>query len=304
MLIFFSSYLPNILGMIGGDGAIIEDSLSAGIVVVDALSYLLDGLILGLLMKRYDVPNPDTPVSTTKKQLLVACAINGFLFAVLNCITDLIFGAINDSWRLCSILKVSPECEASFYIVFTVFMFVAGLLLPLWNRYCLPADAYPSDTILFALKTAVIVWLPNVLIMAFFGTPVLLTLLYGTAYTIMLILCALVYRNLPDPFGLLKTHKLRMGIPIIYTDLCLRIHFLHLKRCLSGHGLISFCTMHEEYPAVWIIGFVIESTEHTAQDIPNGCILDMVCDLQKIIDIPFRKEISPAAGQRLRISGL
>ena len=74
MLIFFSSYLPNILGMIGGDGAIIEDSLSAGIVVVDALSYLLDGLILGLLMKRYDVPNPDTPVSTTKKQLLVACA--------------------------------------------------------------------------------------------------------------------------------------------------------------------------------------------------------------------------------------
>ena len=196
MLIFFSSYLPNILGMIGGDGAIIEDSLSAGIVVVDALSYLLDGLILGLLMKRYDVPNPDTPVSTTKKQLLVACAINGFLFAVLNCITDLIFGVINDSWRLCSILKVSPEREASFYIVFTVFMFVAGLLLPLWNRYCLPADAYPSDTILFALKTAVIVWLPNVLIMAFFGTPVLLTLLYGTAYTIMLILCALVYRKI------------------------------------------------------------------------------------------------------------
>ena len=28
------------------------------------------------------------------------------------------------------------------------------------------------------------------------GTPVLLTLLYGTAYTIMLILCALVYRKI------------------------------------------------------------------------------------------------------------
>ena len=195
-LIFFSSYLPNILGMIGGDGAIIEDSLSAGIVVVDALSYLLDGLILGLLMKRYDVPNPDAPVSTTKKQSLVACTINGILFAALNYIADLLFGAIDNSWRLCSILKVSPAREASFYIVFTVFMFVAGLLLPLWNRYCLLADASLSDTVLFALKTTFIVWLPNVLIMAFFGTPVLLTLLYGTAYTIMLILCALVYRKI------------------------------------------------------------------------------------------------------------
>ena len=196
MLIFFSSYLPNILGMIGGDGAIIEDSLSAGIVIVDALSYLLDGLILGLLMKRYDVPNPITPVPTSKKLFLVSCAINGVLFAVLNFVTDLIFGAINDSWRLCSILNVSPEREVSFYIVFTVFMFVAGLLLPLWNRYCLPSDASLFDTILFALKTAAIVWLPNVLIMAFFGTPVLVTLLYGIAYTIMLILCALIYKRI------------------------------------------------------------------------------------------------------------
>ena len=195
MLIFFSSYLPNILGMIGGDGTIIEDSLSAGIVIVDALSYLLDGLILGLLMKRYNVPNPITPGPTSKKQFFVSCAINGVLFAVLNFVTDLIFGAIDNSWRLCSILNVSSERETSFYIVFTVFMFVAGLLLPLWNRYCLPADASLSDIILYALKTAFIVWLPNVLIMAFFGTPVLLTLLYGAAYTVMLIICTLAYRK-------------------------------------------------------------------------------------------------------------
>lgn len=59
MLILVSGYLPNVLAMAGDDGEIIEASLSAGIVAVDVLSYTLEGLILGLFMKKYAVDKPE-----------------------------------------------------------------------------------------------------------------------------------------------------------------------------------------------------------------------------------------------------
>ena len=101
----------------------------------------------------------------------------------------------HSSWRLCSILGVSTERETLFYIVFTIFMFMAGVLLPLWNRYCLPKKASISASIIFALEISLFVWLPNVLIMAFFGTPFMLTIAYGIAYVFMIMICVLVYRS-------------------------------------------------------------------------------------------------------------
>ena len=194
MLILVSSYLPNILAMAGGDGEIIEASLSAGIVVVDVISYVLEGLILGLLMKKYAVEKPEHISKINARRFFAACVVNGVAFPSLNYIADILAGLVDDSWRLCSILKVSSESEISFYIVFSVFMFVAGFLLPLWNKYCLDEDASLWDAILYALKLSGIVWLPNVLIMAFFGTPVFLTLLYGAAYVLMFVICILIYR--------------------------------------------------------------------------------------------------------------
>lgn len=194
MLILVSSYLPNILAMLGGDGKIIEDSLTPGIIIVDIVSYTLKGLVLGLLMKNYDIKNTNETPKPTNTNFLVCSIINGVLFAGLNYITDIIAGAVNSSWRLCSILGVSTNREASFYIVFTIFMFIAGLLLPIWNRYCLPKDASISASIVFSLEISLFVWLPNVLIMAFFGTPFLLTMAYGVAYIFMILICILVYR--------------------------------------------------------------------------------------------------------------
>ncbi len=194
MLILVSSYLPNVLAMLGGDGKIIVESLTLGIIVVDIVSYTFKGLVLGLLMKDYSVNNADETESITNTKFLVCSIINGALFAGLNYITDIIAGAVNDSWRLCSILGVSTNREASFYIVFTIFMLIAGALLPIWNRYCLPKDASMSTSIVFSLEVSLFVWLPNVLIMAFFGTPFLITMGYGVAYIFMIIICILIYR--------------------------------------------------------------------------------------------------------------
>lgn len=47
LLILLSSYLPNILAMAGGDGEIIKSSFSVSIVILDCISYTLDGLLLG-----------------------------------------------------------------------------------------------------------------------------------------------------------------------------------------------------------------------------------------------------------------
>ena len=196
MLILVSSYLPNVLGMAGGDGEIISDALSVWIVIVDVLLYALQGLILGLLMKKYAGQKPEPASHIKGGKFILLCGVNGVLFAALNILTDILAGSCEDSWRLCAILKVSAQRETAFYIVFAVFMFAAGCLLPLWYKFCLPDDVTISGAVLFALKLSVIAWLPNVLIMAFFGTPVLLTAAYGAAYLLMIIVCVVVYTML------------------------------------------------------------------------------------------------------------
>ncbi len=195
-LILVTSYLPNILGMAGGDGKIIDDSLTVGIVVVDVISYLSKGLILGLLMKKYDLAKPSVKSKVIGSKFGVLCIVCGIVFAALNVITDLAAGAADKSWKLCSILGVSSQRETVFYIVVTVFMFVAGALLPIWFRCCMSDDVSVKGALLCSAKVTVFVWLPNVLIMAFFGTPALLTCAYGAAYAVMVAVCVLVYRKL------------------------------------------------------------------------------------------------------------
>ena len=196
MLILFSSYLPNILAMAGGDGELIASSLSAGIVVVDTLTYVIEGIILGLLMKKYDLPLTSNSDAVSKSGFIRLCVINGILFAGMNLLTDILAGLGSRSWRLCSILGVSAGREMFFYTVFTLFMFTAGALLTLWYRCCMPENIPLSEAVMSALKITAVVWLPNVLIMAFFGTSLSLTLAYGGAYAVMITVCVLMYRRL------------------------------------------------------------------------------------------------------------
>jgi len=196
MFIVFSGYLPNILAMLGGDGEIITDSLSVGIVVVDIISGMLEGLILGLLMKKYFAEKTEVIYHSSRKKIIVSCVAVGVLFFTLNFVADIVTGVIDDSWRLCSILKVSQEKEIMFNVVFMFFMFIAGAIQPIWYRLCLNEDASALSMIVFALEIAAFVWLPNVLIMAFFGTSAVKTITYGVAYVIMIVVCALLYRKI------------------------------------------------------------------------------------------------------------
>ena len=175
---------------------IIEESLSFWIVIVDTLSYVIMGVVLGLLMKKYDPPKTKKPHLADKRVFILMCVLNASVFAALNYLTDVAAGAFSSSWRLCSILGVSKAHETSFYIVFTAFMFAAGLLIPLWYRYCMPGDISLRGALLFSLKLSAAAWLPNVLIMAFFGTPVLLTAAYGAAYVLMIAVCVMIYRKI------------------------------------------------------------------------------------------------------------
>ena len=196
MLILFSSYLPNILAMAGGDGQIISDSLSIGIIVVDIISYTIKGLVLGLVNKNDYIDKPEDISPITGFRFTTACLVNGVLFAALNYLFDMGIGAIDRSWKLSSLLGVSSQRETAFYIIFILFMFVAGFIIALWYRYNLPAGTLISGTVLFGLKLSVITWLPNVLIMAFFGTPFVKTFTYGVIYIIMFVICVLIYRKI------------------------------------------------------------------------------------------------------------
>lgn len=195
MLILVSSYLPNILAIAGGDGEVIDAAFSVGILIEDVVSYLVKGFVLGLVMRDYDVKNTEPVMQKSNLRFALSCVINGLEFAALNLLADHAAGACDSSWRLCGIMKVSAERETVFYIVFTAFMFAAGTLLPLWSRYCLPADDTKLGTVLNAVKLAAVIWLPNVLIMAFFGTPVLLTAAYGAAYLLIFAVCTFCLRE-------------------------------------------------------------------------------------------------------------
>ena len=196
MLILASSYLPNVLAMAGGDGEIIGASLTPGIVAVDTLSYVFKGIFLGLLMRSYDVPHAKVTDKKTGTDILKLCALNGVVFALLNVVWDIFMGAFDSSFRLSRMLKVSSVNETRFYTVFTVFMFIAGFIQPVWYRHCMKEGSSVLQAPVFALKLSVIVWLPNVLIMVFFGTPVMLTAAYCGAYTFMIGLCVMMYRCL------------------------------------------------------------------------------------------------------------
>ena len=194
MLIFFSSYLPNILAMAGGDGEIINASFSVSIVIIDTISYLLDGLILGLLMKKYAKEKTAETHQISKVRFVLACLANGIVFGLLNIAIDLFAGLIDSSWRLCSILNVTSERKNIFNIVFIGFMILAGFLQPVWFRYCMPESK--SKTLLFGIEWAATIWLPLVLIMIFFGTNLIKTLTYGAVYVPMIALCVMLYSQI------------------------------------------------------------------------------------------------------------
>lgn len=189
MLILLSSYLPNILAMAGGDGKIIESSFSANIVILDCISYALDGLILGLLMKNYMRNNESYKSAFANRKLIVGCLVNGILFLGLLFMFDLICGAINSSWYLYAIMEVSDTFRIRFYIVFYIFMFIAGVLQPIWCRFTLYPDTAFKTTILWVVVYSIFIWNPVVLIMIFFGTAITETLCYAGIFIFTFLVC-------------------------------------------------------------------------------------------------------------------
>lgn len=189
MLILSSSYLPNILAMAGGDGKIIESSLSVNIVILDCISYTLDGLILGLLMKNYMQNNDSYKSALPNRKLIACCLTNGILFLSLLFVFDLICGAINSSWYLYAIMEVSEMFRIRFYIVFYIFMFIAGVLQPIWIRFTLYPDTAFKATVIWVLVYSIFVWNPVVLIMVFFGTAITETLCYAGIFIFIFLVC-------------------------------------------------------------------------------------------------------------------
>lgn len=194
LLIWGSSYMPNILAMVGGDGEIIKSSFSASIVIFDSMSYIIDGFILGLLMKNY---NKDNVVTVFPKSKLILSGIaNGGIFVVLTFIFDLVAGSIDSSWYVYMILGVSEAYKVKFYLIFLLFMFIAGMLQPVWYRYTQYPNVSCKGDVIWAVQFSVLIWNPVVLIMIFFGTAIAETICYAMIFLITILLCTLIYSNL------------------------------------------------------------------------------------------------------------
>ena len=194
LLLWGSSYMPNILAMVGGDGEIIKASFSATIVIFDSVSYIIDGFALGLLMKNY---NSDMEVTVfSKSKLLLSGIVNGGIFVLLTFVFDLVAGCINPSWYLYIILGVSEACKVKFYLIFLIFMFIAGMFQSVWYRYTQYPDTSCKGNVIWTLQFGILIWNPVVLIMIFFGTAVAETICYAIIFLITILLCTLIYSNL------------------------------------------------------------------------------------------------------------
>ena len=115
---------------------------------------------------------------------------------MLTFIFDLVAGSIDLSWYVYMILGVSEAYKVKFYLIFLLFMFIAGMLQPVWYRYTQYPNVSCKGDIIWAVQFSVLIWNPVVLIMIFFGTAIAETICYAMIFLITILLCTLIYSNL------------------------------------------------------------------------------------------------------------
>ena len=193
MLIWLSDFMPQVLGLIGGDGKIVENALSVSIFIMDSLSYIIDGIVLGLIFTSF----PDTFAKPCRRTVLIStCAASAVIFPITVILVEQLFGALYPACRSNIALGISEDKKMQFLIIFYSFFIVTGAVLPLFYRLTEYNSSSKKGWFKFYLVYTLCMWLPIVYIMVFFGTKIIPTLVYAVIFIIALFIITFINSRL------------------------------------------------------------------------------------------------------------
>jgi hypothetical protein len=165
MFVYFSNYLPQSMGLIGAGGDDLIMSFNALDAIFDFFSYLVTFAFMGWIFKSEN----NTQTKVPKQRIVKASLVGGILFPFSMIVITQGIGFLFPTQNIVSVLRVAPEFKWSFYCTFYLLFIVTGILVPLF--YYL--SDFNKDTahkeLKFALKYALLIWIPIVFAMVAFG---------------------------------------------------------------------------------------------------------------------------------------
>lgn len=196
-LIWISDYIPQVMGLIGADGPIAEVAFNFPILICDSLAYVIDGILLGFIIKDESYCKP---IPCKKWALLKTSSISALMFPCFVIIFDQILGFLYEPLRCHEAIQVSDEKIIIFYIYFYGCFIVTGALLPLFYRLTEYNTGKGNSPIRFGMIFSLCLWAPVVAIMIAFGTEIISTFIFVVIFFICIMAVALINANLIKRF--------------------------------------------------------------------------------------------------------
>lgn len=193
-LLFWSSdYMPQILGMAGGESTILSsDSMSFSTILVDSVGYFMKAIVLGYFL----VPRePVMKRPCIKKTFVKACIVSMFLFPALLLCFELIAGRIWNEMYCIHSFGIVENSWTNFYIIFYLFQSVSGLMIPIFYRFS-EYNRKDHSWVRFAAVYGIMLWLPVVLIVIFFGVNPIVTCIWGVMMVFVIFVDSFVFAKL------------------------------------------------------------------------------------------------------------
>jgi hypothetical protein len=169
LLIYFSSYLPQSMGLIGAGGNELIMSFSVGDAIFDFLSFLVTFAFMGWIFKTENSKQRMAPRQNVIKTMLAG----GLLLPVMMIGITQAIAVLFPSQNMISILRISPEFEWSFYASFYLCFVMTGVLVPLFYYVSDYNKKVSHKGVKFALKYSLLIWAPIVFAMVAFGVEIL-----------------------------------------------------------------------------------------------------------------------------------
>lgn len=176
LLFWVSDYLSQILGTFGAESSVLNsEAFSVTTIIFDTIGYAVTGIFLGLLL---DTKTERVARKCSGKRLILACVSSAIVFAGLTFMLEMIFGSINHELFGYIAFGIREEEKISYYVVFYLCQAFSGLLFPIFYRLTEYNSEHARKWIHFASVYGLMLWAPIVLIVIFFGTPVLPTIVF------------------------------------------------------------------------------------------------------------------------------
>jgi hypothetical protein len=193
-----SDYLPQIIGITGGDGPIIKAAVDIPIIICDLIGFMIGGILLGFLFKETGY---HAAKACKKFSLLKTAAISAVLFPCIVITFDQILGHIYSPLYCYNVMKISQSKILTFNLIFYSCFIVTGALLPVFYRFTEYNDSRMYGSIRFGAIYALCLWTPVVVIMVAFGTNVIFTIFYAVIFIFFIILLSAVNGKLLRTFN-------------------------------------------------------------------------------------------------------